>query len=56
MYFFSKINNSSLPLFVKFHGFSALRFYSNLGDMYTMFQNDLNVLLLCVNDNIAQRQ
>lgn len=54
--FFPKITTSGLHLFVTFHGFSALRVYLNHDDMNIVFQNDLNVLLLCVNDNIAQRQ
>lgn len=54
--FFLKITTSRLHLFVKFQGFSALRVYLNHDNMNIVFQNDLNVLLLCVNDNIAQRQ
>lgn len=54
--FFPKITTSGLHLFVKFHGFSPLRVYLNHDDMNIVFQNDLNVLLLCVNNNVAERQ
>lgn len=49
------MKNSGLPLFVKFHGFSALVCSSKLGDAYTVFQKGIVVLLLCVNDSISQR-
>lgn len=54
--FLPKITMSGLHLFVKFHGFNALRIYLNHDDMNIVSQNDFNVLLVCVNDNIAQRQ